>query len=194
MIKPNNIKNKSPEEILDLYTKTKGDITLFYHGPLSQWWPSNFKYTLQDYTRVYNCAEQAMMAQKALLFDDTETFNKVMSQIGDWDGTVKDFTKYPKAQKSLGREVKGFYDSFWNEYRGQIVTQINIAKFHQNPYMMEVLKLTEGQTLVEASPVDDIWGIGMSINDSNAFDKTKWKGSNLLGSCLTEARIQLLGS
>lgn len=190
MIIPKSVKNKTSEEIFKEYTNSNEEYILFYHGPFSQWWPSQF--TINGET--YNCAEQYMMMEKARLFRDMDSWVLMQLKRGPWDGTVVDFTKYPKIQKQLGRKVKDFDPDVWNENAKRIVTEANIAKFNQNDYMKEVLELTKGKKLVEASPVDNVWGTGLSLFDSNNFDKSKWKGTNWLGECLTEARIDLLGS
>jgi ribA/ribD-fused uncharacterized protein len=45
--------------------------------------------------------------------------------------------------------------------------------------------------LVEASPRDRIWGIGMSAGHRDASRPSRWRGLNLLGFALMNVRDQL---
>ena len=117
-----------------------------------------------------------MMAQKALLFKDQETFEKIMN------------SKIPKEIKELGRQVKNFSSEIWNKKKFEIVTNGNIAKFSQNEKLKSFLLNTKNKILVEASPYDTIWGIGMSEDDKDILDENKWKGQNLMGKAIMKAR------
>lgn len=141
-------------------------------GCFSQWWPC--KFTVNGVT--YNSAEQYMMAQKAILFQDTKTLRSIM------------LATTPNVCKFLGRQVKGFDSKIWNDNCYNIVLHGNIAKFSQNEELKIDLVATKGKYLVEASPYDHIWGIGMSKDHPDCGDPSKWKGTNLLGFALTEAR------
>jgi len=152
--------------------------TLFWHGTFSQWFPSKFKIN----GIIYNCAEQYMMAQKAIMFGDDEMLKTIMG------------TDNPKTQKVCGRNVKGFHENKWNQYTQAIVFDGNMAKFIQNPDILDELIATEGTTLVEASPYDKIWGIGLGEHDPDAVDRTKWKGTNWLGEILTKSRDIIMSS
>ena len=149
--------------------------TLFWHGPFSQWTKTEFR---TDGV-LYNTAEQYMMAQKALLFNDTEALNKIMH------------SDDPKSQKAFGRKVKNFNAAKWNQYAESIVYDANMAKFTQSPELLDILFETEGTTLVEASPYDKIWGIGMGKNDPRALNRDTWLGTNWLGEILTEVRNEI---
>lgn len=150
--------------------------TLFWRGPFSQWHSSSFIV----YGTLYNCAEQFMMASKARLFNDQRTLEKIMNEDS------------PKIQKALGREVKNFVESEWNAVARLFVYRGNMAKFSQNPKLCEKLVATKGTTLVEASPVDRIWGIGLSEDNPDALDRTKWRGKNWLGETLTKVRDDIM--
>jgi ribA/ribD-fused uncharacterized protein len=122
----------------------------------------------------YSCAEQYMMAHKARFFNDEETLAKIMA------------TEDPEVQKALGREVKNFDKAAWDEIALSIVQQANRYKFYQNPDILAELMATKGTLLVEASPHDRIWGIG--IDEQNAAAGQPWDGENKLGTALTWVR------
>ncbi len=146
--------------------------TFFWNGPFSQWHPSVF--IVNDIT--FNCAEQYMMYEKGMLFEDYDTAVKILE------------TDDPRKQKSLGRTVNDFDPSQWNEVARDIVFAGNVAKFTQNSDLKEMLLQTKGTTLVEASPYDKIWGIGLKENDPRALSRETWQGTNWLGEVLTEVR------
>lgn len=147
--------------------------TLFCGGGFSQWYPSTIKY---DTGKVFNCAEQAMMWEKAIFFGDEKIGKEIM------------ITIYPSDQKVLGRNVSGFDKKRWGKIAREIVYEINRYKFTQNVELMQLLLNTMGTTIVEASPHDKIWGIGLGENNPDALDRTKWKGTNWLGQVLTDLR------
>lgn len=142
---------------------------------LSQWWPCKFE---KDSIK-YNSAEQWMMAEKARLFADFDVLEQVL-KLND-----------PKKIKSLGRQVSFFDEDVWNFRSYDIVKEGNFLKFSQNPELKKYLLSTENKILVEASPVDTIWGIGMKQNDDGVEDSMNWKGQNLLGFALMEVRDRL---
>lgn len=138
----------------------------------SQWCPSLFMIDNVE----YNCAEQYMMAEKALLFGDEKSFHKIMNEMN------------PRYQKALGRKIKNFNDDVWKEKSVSIVYKGNFAKFSQNEFMKEELLNTGDREIVEASPYDVVWGIGLSDKDDLCLDKKNWRGTNLLGVVLTNLR------
>ncbi len=148
----------------------------FYGGPFSQWAPSPFE--IQG--RTYNTAEQFMMAAKAELFGDDESFKKIMA------------TKRPEEQKALGKLVKGFDREYWQQNAKLIVYRGSYAKFNQNADYFKALAETQGQTLVEASGHDTIWGIGLWDDDPRCLDRKTWLGTNWLGEVLTQLREDML--
>ena len=139
---------------------------------LSQWFQSPF--TVNNLT--YLTAEHWMMAHKALLFGDTISFDKIINA-----------TK-PGEAKELGRQVMGYDEQLWNEQRVEIVKLGNIHKFNQHPELARYLLKTDDRVLVEASPVDTIWGIGLSEEDDDLQNIYAWRGPNLLGFALMEVR------
>jgi ribA/ribD-fused uncharacterized protein len=150
--------------------------TFFWGGLFSQWADSKIMIDGVE----YNCCEQYMMAQKALLFKDMEMYQEIMNE------------QYPAIQKSLGRKVKDFDSEKWNAIAKHVVYRANTAKFTQNKNFFDALMATGDTLLVEASPEDTIWGIGLSENDPRALDKTQWLGTNWLGQIITDVRMDIL--
>lgn len=124
----------------------------------------------------YSTAEQYMMSQKALLFGDNKIYSEIMNAY------------HPKQFKDLGRKISGFNEKVWNENKTDIVIKGNTAKFSQNQELKYFLLNTNNRILVEASPYDKIWGIGMKSDDTRCENPTLWNGENLLGFCLMEVR------
>jgi ribA/ribD-fused uncharacterized protein len=149
----------------------------FYGGIFSQWAACSFQ---DDEGVEYNCAEQAMMAAKAKLFGDLDSYNAIMD------------AKSPSTQKALGRGVKNYDNDVWDRYRLPLVREINYWKFSQNPAWREILFLTDGFSFVECSPVDQIWGIGLGEDDPLVRDPKNWKGLNLLGKAIFSAQHRII--
>ena len=149
--------------------------TFFWTGPFSQWFPA--KFVIDDVK--YISTEQYMMAQKAVLFDDKEAFKNIM------------LTHSPRKQKAFGRAVKGFNKNEWEKVARGLVYMGNYAKFTQNPDLKEFILKTSGTELVEASPYDKIWGIGLPEGHKDIYDPKKWKGKNWLGQVLTQVRLKI---
>ncbi|KWX69715.1 NADAR family protein [Paenibacillus jilunlii] len=152
--------------------------TYFYRSgsPFSQWYPCYF--IVDEHT--FNCAEQYMMYAKALLFRDEETAMQILR------------ARTPRTQKELGRKVSGFNDTEWKNHCRDIVYQGNREKFLQNEELLQLLLDTKGTTLVEASPTDRIWGVGLTEDDPRIRSRSSWRGSNWLGEVLTKLRDDLL--
>lgn len=156
----------------------KSDFYFFWSGQsvFSQWYRSPFE---DKDGQVYITSEQYMMAQKAVLFGDNESYTKIIS------------TPDPRRCKSLGRKVKNFDEVIWEDNRERIVYEGNFMKFSQNPVLQKSLLDTNNKLIVEASPYDKVWGIGMKETHKDASNPSKWKGLNLLGKALTKVREQL---
>jgi ribA/ribD-fused uncharacterized protein len=146
-------------------------------GPscLSQWWPSAF--TVDHVT--YLSAEHWMMAGKARLFGDGDGLAAVLA------------ATTPAAAKAAGRRVAGFNESSWDAARFDIVVAGNLAKFGQNEDLRLFLIGTGVRVLVEASPRDRIWGIGLGAGHKDALVPSRWRGINLLGFALMNVRDML---
>ncbi len=141
----------------------------------SQWYESHF--TIDGIT--YPTCEHYLMAEKARLFSDQDSVTKILN------------SPTPSAVKALGREVKNFNEEVWIRNRSKIAFNGNIEKFKQNLLLKEFLLSTEDKILVEASPDDSIWGIGLASNHPDALDPNKWNGLNILGFTLMQVRDYL---
>ncbi|MEU5878430.1 NADAR family protein [Spirillospora sp. NPDC047279] len=145
-------------------------------GVLSQWWDGH-PFTV-DGVR-YATAEHWMMAGKARLFGDDAALARVLD------------ASSPAKAKAVGREIRGFDEEAWTAGRFEIVAAGNVAKFGAHPELEDYLLGTGTRVLVEASPRDRIWGIGLAAADERAEDPHRWRGLNLLGFALMEARARL---
>ena len=142
---------------------------------LSQWWPAPFKADGESYAS----AEHFMMAEKARLFGDVTTRRANLA------------TTKPGAAKALGRTIVGFDEAKWEATRFQTVVVASLFKFGGDAALKEYLLETGDKVLVEASPVDRIWGIGLAADDPRAERPEDWHGLNLLGFALMCARDML---
>ncbi|GAA4896824.1 hypothetical protein LX16_1302 [Stackebrandtia albiflava] len=142
---------------------------------LSQWSPAEF--TTEGHR--FPTAEHYMMWRKAVVFGDHATADRVLS------------ASHPGEAKRLGRQVSGFDPREWERVRESVVFAGNHAKFTAHPRMRAYLAATRARVLVEASPVDTVWGIGLSADDPAAADPTRWRGDNLLGFVLMRVRAAL---
>ena len=147
----------------------------FWNGTYSQWEPSFFEIDGEK----YNCAEQYMMAMKARTFEDFDALSRIMD------------TSSPLVQKAIGRKVLHFCPRRWGEVCRLIVYRGNLAKFTQNPTMYTELMDSGTKIIVEASPVDKIWGIGLHYNDDRVLDVANWNGTNWLGEAIMQVRSDL---
>lgn len=146
--------------------------------PFSQWHKCGF---IIDGLK-FNCAEQYMMYGKAKLFSDVEVMEKILNSTN------------PREQKLLGRQVRGFDIDTWNSKAPEIVYRGNKEKFRQNGELYNLLLSTKGKTIVEASPDDSIWGIGLTEHQEESKSLLTWRGTNWLGIVLTELREEFLGN
>lgn len=190
------IEEKISKRLID---NNKEKFTFFWEteSPFSQWYKSKFIASVYFWPKrefvnqlvkngypeevEFTSAEQFVMYTKAMLFMDLETAGEILK------------TKNLRKIKDLGRQVKPFIENTWNVYRWNVVYMANKYKFTQNEKLKQALLNTKETTLVEASPYDKIWGIGLSEKDLQASNRSTWKGQNLLGEILTELRIELSG-
>ncbi len=142
---------------------------------LSQWWPAPFSVDGVEYAT----AEHWMMAGKARLFEDAAAERAVLA------------ATHPARAKRAGRLVRGFDEAIWERERFRIVVEGSLHKFAAHPELREFLLNTGDRVLVEASPLDRVWGIGLGADDEAASDPERWRGQNLLGFALMAARERL---
>jgi len=158
------------------------DIIFFFgiegeKGYLSNWFPSKLKLVFQNKEYDFENVEQAMMAGKAMLFNDIESFNKILNKSN------------PKTVKSLGRKVKNFDPELWDKYKKIIVKMAVKSKFTYNKDLQDKLISTGDKYLAEDSPWDKVWGIG--TKSLKLKESKKWPGENLLGIILMEIRNEM---
>ena len=143
-------------------------------------WPSNwYKSPFVVDGVSYNCGEQWMMACKARMFGDDDVLARIMA------------TPNPRSQKALGRTVRNFDDATWKATARDVVYVGLLAKFDQNPVLRAHLLATGTDMLVEASPHDTLWGIGLDMNHPDVTNPEKWRGQNWLGDVLMAVRNTL---
>lgn len=150
----------------------------FWGGILSNWAlaPFTAKLTLTGDDVQFNNAEQYMMRIKAQVFGDEYTASLIMA------------TTNPKEQKKLGRAIIGYSDGGWDPVARDLSYIGIYQKFMQNKGMKRALLGTGSKLIVEASPVDTKWGVGLSHLDLEILDRTKWRGRNWLGQILMKVR------
>ena len=149
----------------------------FWEGPFSNW--DSCHLTDVGSLKFLN-SEQAFMWYKANFFKDKEICAHLSSPF-----------MTPKEAKKLGRQIKGYNEKAWDCVRLGFMVYVNYLKFSQNPSHGQILKDTEQKTLVEASPYDKIWGVGLAENNDLILDEKNWLGQNLLGKALMEVRKML---
>ena len=145
------------------------------NGYLSNWYLSNFKVNEIEYSSM----EQYMMYQKAICFKDY----KIAEDILKTDDVAE--------IKALGRKVSNYDDHMWNGVRQIIIYEGLLEKFLQNEELKKEILSTKDAVLAECAVKDTIWGIGLSMKDENRFDKSRWRGTNLLGYALMLARTKI---
>lgn len=148
------------------------DFVFFWNGPFSQWYRAGFHLNGREFV----CAEQYMMFCKALLFGDQDVASRILA------------SRSAREQKVLGRQVHGFDESTWQMFREGIVFSGNLAKFTQNDDLRRQMVATGSRILVEASPKDTVWGVGLAEDDPHILDRSNWRGHNLLGEILMRVR------
>jgi ribA/ribD-fused uncharacterized protein len=166
------MKNQNALEFIFFW---KPSLNVIDKSCLGQWQQSYFEVDMD----TYSCAEQYMMAEKARLFEDEDAEAQIMQAV------------HPKEMKALGRKLKNFDQNIWDKAKYSVVLNGNYYKFAQNKEMRDFLLATGNKVLVEASPLDTIWGIGLREGDTKAQNPATWRGTNLLGFALMEVRDEL---
>lgn len=175
------------ETLRNRYVQGESLSYVFFWGPgepgegtvvstcLSQWYPLGF--TIDEV--YYATAEHWMMACKARLFSDHQILAAILE------------AATPAKVKKLGRQVRNFDDTIWRANARRFVTEGNYAKFTQHVRLRDFLLSTGDSILVEASPLDKIWGIGLKGDHPDARNPERWLGTNLLGFALMDVREQI---
>ncbi|GBO88653.1 NADAR family protein [Marinobacter salsuginis] len=160
--------------------KTTADFVFFWGNkdPFSNWHPSPFRYKGNSFSHV----EQFMMFGKAQLFGDRSVAEEILN------------TRDPRKCKALGREVRGFVEKTWDQECEKIVGIGCREKFLQNPDLLRELLATGDRMIVEASPYDRIWGIGLKADHPDAIYPERWRGDNRLGKVISEVRSFLINN
>ncbi|NDJ56294.1 NADAR family protein [Enterobacteriaceae bacterium 4M9] len=142
---------------------------------LSLWWDCSF--TADGHT--WRSAEHWMMAAKAKLFGDETKYAQILDALT------------PVEAKNLGREIASVDEALWESRSFELLCEGNYHKFSQNPALKAYLLSTGKQVLVEASPVDSLWGIGLAQEHKDAAVPSRWQGQNQLGFALMHVRDRL---
>ncbi|SDE04417.1 NADAR family protein [Kordiimonas lacus] len=179
----------SVEELIKFSNKRKCKYVFFWghksnadhttKACFSQWFPCGFQ---GESGENYRSAEHYMMVQKAKLFGNDEMAAKILQ------------CSIPAKAKAYGRMIEPFDQSIWDQNKFDIVVEGNLLKFSQNESLKEFLLNTKDRVLVEASPVDRIWGNGLTADHEHAENPNLWKGQNLLGFALMKVRDLLKGA
>lgn len=149
------------------------DKYIFFYGSIYSQWAMR---DIEIDGEIYNCNEQYMMAEKAKMFGDDFALENIMK------------SDNPAVQKSWGRRVKKFDKKEWEKIAQDVVYKANYAKFSQHGDCFNTLKASGDKIIVEASPIDCVWGIGMSCDDPGITDPKNWRGTNWLGEAIMKVR------
>ena len=145
------------------------------YGFCSNWYPASFYL----FNMPFKTSEHWMMWQKARVMGDFKKADEILAA--------------PSAEraKDLGKQAKPYDEKLWHDVREQLVTIGVREKFLQNPDIARKLMETGSAVLAEASPKDNVWGVGISVDDPGFSDMTGWKGDNLLGRVCMQVRSDL---
>jgi ribA/ribD-fused uncharacterized protein len=159
-------------EYLLFWGHTQKQVGVIDKSCFSQWFPSPFEVNGIS----YKTTEHWMMSKKASLFGDNLSMQAILA------------ADKPAVVKMIGREVKNFDSDIWNQKSFDIVVEGNWYKFSQNEELKKYLLYTGKKIIVEASPSDSIWGIGLAQDAKEALNPYQWKGTNWLGFALMQVR------
>ncbi len=155
----------------------------FYTNYFSNWFSTKDikpQFTDPISSLTWNNTEETFMYYKAVFHEDFDTAAKIIKHAKE--------LKHPNGVKDLGRQVKNYNDKAWSCVRLGYMVYVNYLKFSQNEEFKRYLLDTDDKILVEASPVDGVWGVKLAENDPLILDEKNWKGLNLLGVALMEVR------
>jgi ribA/ribD-fused uncharacterized protein len=142
---------------------------------------SNFHMVdIKEGDKVFKSSEHYYMYYKAIQFGDLQIAEKILD------------AKFPYKAKKLGAQVSNYDDRIWKKHREQVMENGLTLKFTQHQDLRNRLVATSPKILVEASPYDKVWGVGLSEDDPRINDPIKWKGKNLLGKVLMRVRDKIM--
>jgi len=124
----------------------------------------------------FNTLTHYLECMKAKEFDDKETLEKMMK------------SPTTKAVKALGKKVRNFEDTKWNEACLKHLSKGLRAKFTKFPELRKLLLETNDKVLGYADPRNIILGIGCAQGTPKSLTSSKWRGNNEMGKALMELR------
>jgi hypothetical protein len=166
LLQPHNVATPQSGDIVAFFTKSS---EFSNHHPCS--------FIVDDTS--YNCGEQYIAAQKALLFNDKKSNMKIMS------------TSDPIKIENSMKAIAGFNKQRWQNKAPELMLKGLEAKFVQNPDLGDTLLDTGDKTIIEASPTDSFWGVSLGLRSTDLFQRDKWNGMNHMGECLMRVRSML---
>lgn len=162
-------------ENMDVIVHNDKNYILFfgYKCPFSNMYRSIITYN----DEYFNCVEQIFAYEKARLFEPSIAQN------------IKNCT-YGAQAKKLGSRVKNFDPKIWDNHRELVMKEALRSKFNSNTRLKRLLELTEDAELIEVSPYDKFWGVGVDRNKMIELIKQNktYPGKNVLGNMLMSLR------
>lgn len=146
-----------------------------HFGCFSNWYPAGFDFRGTH----FSTSEHWMMWEKARLMGDNGTAAQILA------------APTPRKAKELGGQVSPYDGKLWDAVREQLVYYGVREKFLQNAHEREQLLSTGSALLAEASPNDQVWGVGMTVDDPRFLNPAKWDGENLLGRTCMRVRADI---
>ena len=151
-------------------------LVAFFTG--SDFYSNFYKSEIHYEGHIFHCGESLFMFLKAKYFGDEDIAMEILKN-----------SKNPRFCKELGRLVRNYNDGKWSSVRYDVMLFVVLMKLRSSKEIRDHYKklIDEGYEFVEASPYDKIWGCGLAENDLRILDKSKWRGSNLLGTVYNNA-------
>lgn len=167
--------HRLPPELAPYKTTQKSNATTIgFQGELSPW--SNFHYSPFEIDgKQFTTAEHWIQSTKATFFQD----KKIAEAIINCNTALE--------AKRWGYKVQGFDPKIWNEKGYDLCLPGIKAKYKQNPTLLNMLKTTAPQLLLESTN-DKTWGIGVPLKETDALNKDKWHNTGWLSSMLMSIR------
>lgn len=166
-IRPSTLACKKTEHAMAFFSR---------HSALSNHYPSTFEYHDETFATV----EQYLAFKRAQLSQNQSLIERAK------------LAKDPAEAKSILNYLRKDHEKEWQEQRARIAVEGLREKFRQNHHLAHFLCDTHNLQLGEASK-NTCWGIGMTLDDAQVLDTTKWNNSgNLLGVLLMQIRSELL--